>query len=241
MTDPNAQTPAPAGCLVIDKQPGFTSMDVCAILRTRLRRAGAPKRIKVGHAGTLDPLATGVLVVLIGKATSLVSEVMAQDKEYETTVDLSRRSTSDDRGGEVTPVEVREPPTGERLQSALTRFTGEIEQVPPQFSAMRVGGRRAYDLAREGEVAPLKARRVTVHSIELVRYEWPLVGLKVRCGKGVYIRSIARDLGAALGTGGMLTDLRRTRVGRFDLAMSKTLDDLPQRLTQADLLPPPRV
>ncbi len=228
--------PTPAGLLVIDKQPGFTSMDVCAILRTRLRRGGAPKRIKVGHAGTLDPLATGVLVVLVGKATRLVSEMMATEKQYETTIDLSRRSTSEDLGGEVSSVDVATVPTRAQVEAALGAFRGEILQMPPQVSAMRVGGRRAYEMAREGEHAPLKARPVEIHELNLVGFEWPLVQIHVRCGKGVYIRSIARDLGAALGVGGLLTSLRRTRVGPFGLNDAKRLEDLPQVIAQADLL-----
>lgn len=228
--------PTPAGVLVIDKQPGFTSMDVCAILRTRLRRAGAPKRIKVGHAGTLDPLATGVLVVLVGKATRQVNALMASEKEYTTTVDLSRSSTSDDLGGEIRDVNVATPPDRSAVERALGAFRGEIMQLPPQFSAMKVGGERAYKLAREGTHAPLQPRPVVIHSIELVGYEWPRADLHIRCGKGVYIRSLARDLGKALGTGGLLLALRRTRAGAHTIEMAKTLDQLPQKLVQADLM-----
>ncbi|MBX3379462.1 MAG: tRNA pseudouridine(55) synthase TruB [Phycisphaeraceae bacterium] len=229
--------PTPAGLLVIDKQQGFTSMDVCAILRTRLRRAGAPKRIKVGHAGTLDPLATGVLVVLIGNATRSVNVFMASEKEYTTTIDLSRSSTSDDLGGEVAEVPVGSPPDRSAVERALKAFRGEIMQLPPQFSAMKVGGERAYKLAREGTHAPLQPRPVQIHSIELRSYQWPLVDLHIRCGKGVYIRSLARDLGISLKTGGLLTSLRRTRVGKHGIEMAKTLDQLPPVLVQGDLLP----
>lgn len=236
MSETQTQIPTPAGLLVIDKQPKYTSMDVCAILRSRLRRGGAPKRIKVGHAGTLDPLATGVLVVLIGKATKLVPIVMAAEKEYETTVDLSRTSTTDDLGGEMTHVDVAQVPNAQDVDAAINQFQGVIMQTPPQYSAMRVGGRRAYDRAREGEIVPLQPRPVTIHSIRVLEYEWPLVRLHIHCGKGVYIRSLARDLGKILGTGGMLTALRRTRVGTFDLAKSTTLDALPQVLVQHDLL-----
>ncbi|MGH7242592.1 MAG: tRNA pseudouridine(55) synthase TruB [Phycisphaerales bacterium] len=235
MNETAALAPTPAGLLVIDKQQGFTSMDVCAILRTRLRRGGAPKRVKVGHAGTLDPLATGVLVVLVGKATRMVDKLMATEKEYETTIDLSRSSTSDDLGGEITQVPVSEPPTQDAVESALAAFRGEIMQLPPQFSAMKIGGQRAYKLAREGTHAPLQPRPVMIHSIELRSYNWPLVEIHVRSGKGVYIRSLARDLGIALGTGGLLTALRRTRVGDYSASAAKTLDQLPQLLVQGDL------
>jgi len=229
--------PTPAGLLIIDKQQGFTSMDVCAILRTRLRRGGAPKRIKVGHAGTLDPLATGVLVVLIGKATRSVNVYMASEKEYTTTVDLSRSSNSDDLGGEVSDAAVAIPPDRAAVERALEAFRGSIMQLPPQFSAMKIGGQRAYALAREGTHAPLQPRPVQIHSLELLKYEYPYVDLKIRCGKGTYIRSLARDLGIALKTGGLLTALRRTRVGGHDISMSKTLDQLPQLLLQENLLP----
>lgn len=244
MTDSPEQGPAPAlptprGILVIDKQPKFTSMDVCAIIRTRLRRGGAPKRIKVGHAGTLDPLATGVLVVLIGKATTLVPRYMAAEKEYETTVDFSRLSTTDDLGGVLTDVPLPRAIDRAEIDSAITRFVGTIEQTPPQYSAMRIGGRRAYEMAREGEVAPLKPRPVVVHAIDVLDFAWPSVSLRIRCGKGVYIRSLGRDLGAALGVGGVLTALRRTRVGEFDVQRAQRLDQLPDVLVQEHLLPVP--
>lgn len=212
-------------------------MDVCAMLRARLRRGGAPKRIKVGHAGTLDPLATGVLVVLVGKATRAVGALMATEKEYSATVDFSRTSTSDDLGGVISDVRVEAPPERGVVEQALNAFTGEIMQTPPQFSAMKVGGERAYKLAREGTHAPLAPRPVVIHSAALVAYRWPLVEIHVRCGKGVYIRSLARDLGRSLGCGGLLTALRRTRVGEYDIGMARTLEQLPQVLTQEHLAP----
>jgi tRNA pseudouridine55 synthase len=237
-TPPNATPlPTPRGLLIIDKQPKFTSMDVCAILRTRLRRGGAPKRIKVGHAGTLDPLATGVLVVLIGKATTLVPRYMASEKEYETTIDLSRLSTTDDLGGELSDVPIAHIPTRPEIDAAVARFVGTIQQTPPQYSAMRIGGRRAYEIAREGEVAPLQPRPVVIHTIDVLAYDWPSLTLHIRCGKGVYIRSLGRDLGAALGVGGVLTNLRRTRVGSCAIEQSRTLDQLPPILLQEHLLP----
>jgi len=237
-TPPNATPlPTPRGLLIIDKQQKFTSMDVCAIIRTRLRRGGAPKRIKVGHAGTLDPLATGVLVVLIGKATTLVPRYMAAEKGYETTIDLSRLSTTDDLGGELSDVAIAQIPTRPAIDAAIARFVGTIQQTPPQYSAMRIGGRRAYEMAREGEVAPLQPRPVTIHAIDVLAYDWPSLTLRIRCGKGVYIRSLGRDLGAALGVGGVLTQLRRTRVGDFPIDRSRTLDQLPPILLQEHLLP----
>jgi tRNA pseudouridine55 synthase len=228
--------PTPAGLLLIDKQQGFTSMDVCAIIRTRLRRAGAPKRIKVGHAGTLDPMATGLLVVLVGKATKLCNQLMADQKQYEATIDLSRHSTTDDAEGELTPANVERPPTLEEVRSAAAAFVGTILQRPPNFSAMSIGGKRAYDLAREGKPVELAARPVRVDDFTIRSYDWPLLEVSITCGKGTYIRSLARDLGAALKTGGMLTALRRTRSGEFTLDNARTLDQLPEQLTGDDLV-----
>ena len=230
------ETPTPAGLLLVDKPTGPTSMDVCARVRWKLRQAGAPKRIKVGHGGTLDPMATGLLVVMVGKATKLCDTVMAGEKEYEATIDLSHRSTTDDAEGELTAVAVATPPSETMLRDALSRFVGTIMQVPPNFSALHVGGQRAYDLAREGKAVQLAARPVTVHAIELLDYAFPNVRVRIACGKGTYIRSIARDLGPALGTGGMLTALRRTQVGRWHVRDATGMDSLPERLMQGDLI-----
>lgn len=231
--------PTPSGILVIDKDLKFTSMDVCAIVRTRLRRGGAPKRIKVGHGGTLDPLATGVLVVLVSKCTPLCNVIMVGQKEYAAEIDLSAFTTTDDAEGPREEVRVATPPTREQIEAVLRQFVGEIMQMPPAFSALKVGGRKACDMAREGEAPPLAARPVRIDAIEVRRYEWPRLAVHVTSGKGVYIRSLARDIGTALGTGGYLTALRRTRVGQFVLAEAKTLDELPDVLLQEHLMPPP--
>ena len=231
--------PHPSGILVVDKQVGFTSMDVCAIVRGRFRKGGAPKSMKVGHAGTLDPAATGVLVVLVGKATRLCDVLMAHEKEYEAEIDLCRRSTTDDIEGELTSVTVATPPTRQQVDAALAGFVGAIMQVPPAFSAIKVGGKRAYASARAGKEVKLAARPVVIHELALTAFEWPIARVHVRCGKGTYIRSLARDLGRALGAGGMLTALRRTRVGAYTLEQARTLDVLPHGLTQRDLLAAP--
>ncbi|MFG0330207.1 MAG: tRNA pseudouridine(55) synthase TruB [Phycisphaerales bacterium] len=218
------------GLLVVDKPKGPSSMDVVRVVR---RRAGGAK---TGHAGTLDPLATGVLLVLLGRATKQVERLMATEKRYEATVDLSAFSTTDDAEGERTPVVVESTPTRARIESELReRFTGAIEQRPPAFSAMKVGGRRAYKLARQGREVKLEARPVVIHEIRLLEYDWPLARLDIRCGKGTYIRSLARDLGAALGTGGYLADLRRTAVGPYTVDDAIALDEVPEPLTEAHL------
>lgn len=235
---PPTEPPAIRGMLIVDKPVGPSSMAVCARVRGALRAGGAPKRVKVGHGGTLDPLASGVLVVLCGKATPLCNRVMAGQKRYEARVDLSAFTTTDDLEGERTPVEVARPPTGDDIREALRGFVGEVMQRPPAFSAMKVGGRRAYALARQGQAVELEARPVLIHGIDLLAYEWPYADVDIRCGKGVYVRSLARDLGHALGTGGSLAALRRTAVGRCTIEHAIAMAELPRSMTEADLLDP---
>ncbi|MEM1212851.1 MAG: tRNA pseudouridine(55) synthase TruB [Planctomycetota bacterium] len=199
------------GVLVVDKPVGVTSMDVVRRVR---HSAGF---CKTGHAGTLDPLASGVLVCCLGKATSLIDRLMAREKRYDASVDLSAFTTTDDAEGERTEVAVKSPPVLEEIEAACAGLTGTIMQRPPAYSAVHVDGQRAYAMARKGEAVELKARPVVVESIEVVRYAYPELELRVVCGKGVYIRSLARDLGEALGTGGSLSGLRRTAVLPFTL------------------------
>lgn len=225
MTD-SAQRPI-EGVIVIDKPLGLSSMQVCAIVRGKLKAGGAPKRVKVGHGGTLDPLASGVLVVLVGKATKRCDQVMAGSKRYETTIDLSRLSSTDDLEGELTTVHVDREPNLEDVQRACLRWTGTVMQTPPAYSAIKVNGKRAYALARQGQSVELKARPVLIDSIRIMEYSWPMLSLDIVCGKGTYIRSLGRDIGEAMGVGGVLTGLRRTRVGRFAIEDAVTLEDLP--------------
>ncbi len=231
--------PSISGLLVIDKPLHLTSMDACRQVKRRLVEAGAPKNVKVGHGGTLDPLATGVVVILIGRAaTKLCDQIMAGEKRYLADIDLSRVSTTDDREGRITDVPVAHPPTRAQLEDACRAFVGTISQRPPDHSAVWVAGKRAYKLARRGKPVDLEPRPVVVHSIDIVAYDWPIAHLDVRCGKGTYIRSLARDLGRALATGGMLVSLRRTAVGDFTLDRATPLDALPDRLDQAHLIAP---
>lgn len=239
MTEPPSPPLAISGLLVVDKPLQFTSMDVCRQVKRRLVEAGSPRTIKVGHGGTLDPLATGVVVVLVGRATRLCDRIMAGEKRYLADVDLSRTSTTDDLEGTISPARVGTPPSPAEVRTALDSFVGTIQQRPPDHSAIWVNGKRAYKLARRGKPVVLQPRPVNIHAIELVEYHWPIVRLDVRCGKGTYIRSLARDLGAALSTGGMLTALRRTAVGEFTIERAAPLDSLPARLSQPDLLPAP--
>lgn len=192
---------------------------------------------KTGHAGTLDPLATGVLVFGLGRGTKAVPALMATEKGYVTEVDLSAFTRGDDREGERREVEVAVPPTRAEVEAALRRFEGEIDQRPPAFSAMVVEGRRAYRIARKDDTFELPPRKVLVHDIRLLEYAWPIAKVELRCGKGFYVRSLARDLGLALGTGGHVASLRRTAVGPFTLALAKRLDELPQVIDMSCLVP----
>jgi tRNA pseudouridine55 synthase len=216
-------------------------MDACAVIRARFRRGGAPKSMKVGHGGTLDPLATGVLVILVGRqATRLSDTIMAGEKRYIAEVDLAHVSNTDDYEGLIEKIEIAQPPTRAQIEEELTNFVGDIQQAPPAHSAVWIGGKRAYELARAGADPQMGLRSITIHSIDITRYEWPLLELDVRCAKGVYIRSLARDLGAALRVGGMLSNLRRTQVGTFTIDRARTLESLPDAMTQADLLALPK-
>ncbi|MHC4302920.1 MAG: tRNA pseudouridine(55) synthase TruB [Planctomycetota bacterium] len=218
------------GVLVVDKPAGFTSMDAVALVR------GKAGGVKTGHAGTLDPLATGVLVVALGAATRKLARFMATDKRYRTVVDLSAFTSTDDLEGSREEVEVAAVPSEQDVRAAISGFVGEIVQRPPTHSAVKVGGRRAYALSRRGREPDLPPRTVIVHGIDLVRYAWPLVEIDLRCGKGFYVRSLARDLGRALGTGGHCHSLRRTAVGPFTESESVRLDDVPEPLDQSHLI-----
>lgn len=241
-----AQGPGPVGLLLVDKPADarVSSARVVAAVKRRLIAAGAPRRVKVGHAGTLDPLASGLLIVLVGRgATRLCGELMAGEKEYEARVDLSHASATDDYEGPLlaNPALPSEP-TRADVDRVLSGFVGTIMQRPPAFSAMKVGGKRAYAEARRGREVELAARPVVVHAIETIGYKHPMLDVRIRCGKGTYIRSMARDIGVALtGNAACLAALRRTAVGPYRVERATRLDALPERLTQADLLPVPTV
>ena len=207
------------GLLVIDKPAGITSRDAVDRAQHWL-----PRGTRLGHTGTLDPLATGVLVLCVGNATRLAEYVQRMPKIYRAGIVLGARSDTDDADGTITPSPNIAPPTVAAISNDLHACVGTIEQVPPAYSAAKVTGRRAYALARKGKEVSLAARMVTIHAIDLLRYEFPLLELEVRCGKGTYIRSLARDLGERLGCGGYIQTLRRTRVGCFDVGGALALD-----------------
>ena len=239
---------APSGLIVVDKPGGLTSHDVVA----RIRRLAGTRR--VGHAGTLDPMATGVLVVGVEKATRLLGHLTLTDKEYQATIRLGQATDTGDAEGTVTTGRPAGQLSLAQVQAAAAALTGEIQQVPPTVSAIKVAGRRAYQLTREGAPPVLKPRPVTVWSftVQAVRPapagspdtgspgagpadpapgDLLDVDVEVRCSSGTYIRALARDMGEALGVGGHLTRLRRTRVGPYDLSAAHTLDELAAQLT----------
>ncbi|MDD3481259.1 MAG: tRNA pseudouridine(55) synthase TruB [Patescibacteria group bacterium] len=216
--------------LLIDKPAGFTSFDVVAKIRGKLRSENPGKKIKVGHTGTLDPFATGLLVLLLGSATKEQDKYMKLDKEYEATLKLGHTSTTGDPEGVIEKTSDKVPTTFE-IKKVLKEFTGEIEQVPPAFSAIKVNGERAYKLARAGKEVNIKARKITIYEVKLLRYDYPKLEIQVRCSSGTYVRTLAEDIGKKLGTGAYLTNLRRTKVGEFDIKDASSLDEAIKQLT----------
>ncbi|MEV4677718.1 MULTISPECIES: tRNA pseudouridine(55) synthase TruB [Actinomadura] len=216
-----------SGLVIVDKPAGWTSHDVVG----KMRRLAKTRR--VGHAGTLDPMATGVLVLGVGKATRLLGHLALTEKGYDATIRLGQSTNTDDAEGEITATASAASVADEALRAGVAALTGPIQQVPPQVSAIKVNGERAYKMARKGEDVALAARPVTVHSFTVtdVRREGDLIDVdaSVACSSGTYIRALARDLGASLGCGGHLTALRRTRVGPYDLAMARTLDQFAEK------------
>jgi tRNA pseudouridine55 synthase len=211
------------GIINLDKPPGITS----AAAYNRVKRL-LPRGTKIGHAGTLDPFATGVLLLLIGKATKLCETLMGQPKEYTATLTLGATTATDDLDSPEIPYPGAIDPLEDAARKAAATMVGTILQRPPAFSAMKIAGRRAYDLAREGTPVELKPRPVRIDSIEILSYQYPTVKIHVACGRGTYIRSIARDLGELLHTGAYLSELRRTRVGAFKIDEAVPLDTLLQ-------------
>jgi tRNA pseudouridine55 synthase len=217
------------GLLVVDKPAGMTSHDVVG----RVRRLVGMKR--VGHGGTLDPFATGILVVAVGRSTRLLQYVQDSRKGYRAHVVLGASTDTADVDGVLLETAMRNDwPSVEEVAAAVKTFVGEIDQVPPAHSAIKVGGRKLYELARAGQQVEVPTRSVTIHAIEIVRYEPPELILDIACGKGTYIRSIARDIGALLGTEAYCHTLRRTNSGGFCLADAWTLDDLAERDIRAE-------
>jgi tRNA pseudouridine55 synthase len=234
------------GLLNINKPRGLSSYDVIRHVRGVLREmppsgAAAPAEVKVGHAGTLDVLAEGVLVVCLGPAVRLAEVIQSHQKEYVAVACLGATSTTDDGEGETTPTVGASAPSPEALAVAAAGLVGSIEQVPPTFSAVHVAGQRAYRLARRGQEVSLTSRKVEVYSLEVTEYLYPRLRLKVRCGAGTYIRSLVRDIGKALGVGAYCQELTRTQVGPFRLDQAVAVSGLTPVTLPGHLLSPVQV
>lgn len=212
--------------LYFNKPLKWTSFDLVNRFRYKLSRKLKVKKIKVGHAGTLDPLATGVMIVCTGKATKRIDEFQYQTKEYVATLKLGETTPSFDLEKEVDAVFLTEHITQSLVEEVLKRFVGTIEQIPPVFSACKIEGKRAYELARNGEDVPLKAKTLIIDEIELLECNLPVIKIRVVCSKGTYIRALARDIGVALHSGAHLIALERTRIGDVTLDKCMTPDDI---------------
>jgi tRNA pseudouridine55 synthase len=208
------------GALLVDKPAGITSHDVVAVVRRALGTKS------VGHTGTLDPFATGLLVMLVGKATRLARFLDGFEKTYWAVVRLGQGSSTDDGTGELGPAADSPQPTAEEVRKALGSFVGTLQQMPPAFSAKKIDGERAYKRARKGEEVVLKPVEVTIHAADLIRYEWPDVEIRVRVSTGTYVRSLARDLGTKLGVPAHCAALRREAIGSFRVTDARTLEEL---------------
>ncbi|HEY5152359.1 MAG TPA: tRNA pseudouridine(55) synthase TruB [Candidatus Saccharimonadales bacterium] len=223
------------GVLLVDKPAGWTSFDVVNYIRRIVATVEGKKtkNVKVGHAGTLDPFATGLLVLLIGKDyTRRAGEFSKLDKTYEAAMKLGFKSTTGDPEGEITPVSDKIP-TRQELDAAIEEFKGEIRQVPPAYSAIKINGQRAYKLARAGQEVVIEPRQVTIHRLEVTDYNYPDVKLVTDVSSGTYIRTLVEDLGETLEAGAYTSQLRRTKVGNYELADSPG----PKLLSISNILP----
>lgn len=216
--------------LYIDKPLEWTSFNVVKRIRSILLRRLGTKKLKVGHAGTLDPLATGVMIVCTGKATKLIESLQAGIKEYIATIALGATTPSFDLETRIDATYPTDHITRPLVEQTLSRFTGRIEQVPPAFSACKIDGHRAYKMARRGEDVELKPKVLVIDELELLEYTPGSITIRVVCSKGTYIRALARDIGEALGSGAHLTALRRTRVGNITLDMCKDINAIADEL-----------
>ncbi|SDB64387.1 tRNA pseudouridine synthase B [Flavobacteriaceae bacterium MAR_2010_188] len=217
--------------LLIDKPLNWTSFQVVNKLRWEIRSKFKIKKIKVGHAGTLDPLATGLLIICTGKMTKQINDFQAQEKEYTGTITLGSTTPSFDLETEIDNTLPTDHITEESIREATNQFIGEIEQVPPIFSAIKQDGKRLYELARAGETTEIKTRIVTISEFEITQVEGLLVHFRVKCSKGTYIRSLANDFGKALNSGAHLSNLRRTKIGDFDVKNAFSIESFISKIT----------
>lgn len=211
------------GIILIDKPAGMTSFGVVARIR-RVLSQQAGKKVKVGHTGTLDPFATGLMILVVGKECKNAGMYTKLDKVYEATFRLGQTSSTGDPEGEITDVSNIQP-TREAIDKLVGQFTGDITQRPPIFSALKINGQRAYKLARKGEEVEIPERMITIHSLEIIDYTYPEMKIRTHVSSGTYIRSLASDMGEVLGTGAYCTQLRRTTINKWDIGEAKTLAD----------------
>ncbi len=223
------------GLLLVNKPEGYSSFGIVAKVRGILRLASGQKNIKVGHTGTLDPAATGLLVLAIGKYTKKMPELMKHDKTYLVEMKLGFTSTTGDKEGNITLVSATEPDTTE-INKALKNFSGKIMQKPPAYSAVKINGQRAYKLARQGKKVETKSRLITIYSNKLLRYEYPVVCFESTVSSGTYIRSLVEDIGQYLGSGAYMSNLQRTVVGEFNLNSALNIEDLSFESVQKNLI-----
>lgn len=209
--------------LLIDKPAGMSSFGVVARVRRKLSSI-AGKKVKVGHTGTLDPFATGLLILLAGKGTKRSNEFLKLDKKYEAVVRLGAKSTTGDIEGEITETGA-EPVSDEEVKKVVQSFLGEIEQRVPSFSAVKINGERAYKLARKGTLVEMPIRKVKIYDVEILEYRWPELRISCHVSSGTYIRTLGEDIGEKLGVGGYLTELRRTEVGKYKVSEAVRLED----------------
>lgn len=213
------------GFLLVDKPEGPTSHDVVGKVRWLLKQATG-QRFKVGHAGTLDPLASGLLILGVGKATKELGKLVGLDKVYECTVTLGATTATDDREGEPQPWPQAVAPSRQTVEAVLALFLGDQQQVPPQYSAKKIAGKKMYELARQGKTVVARPHTITVHQLDLLSYIYPNLTLRVHCSSGTYIRSLARDIGERLKVGGYVQTLRRTHIGTYAVADATPFADI---------------
>lgn len=231
-------SPLDGEIIYIDKPLRWTSFDAVKRIRGTLTRRLKVRRLKVGHAGTLDPLATGVMIICTGKATKRIDELQAGVKEYIATIALGATTPSFDLETEIDATFPTEHITRDLVESTLLKFTGEIQQVPPAFSACKIDGKRAYKMARKGQEVELKPKLLVIDELELLEYSQTSITIRVVCSKGTYIRALARDIGLALNSGGHLTALRRTRVGDISIDQCQNVEDAIKMLESIEIVLP---
>ena len=216
--------------LLFDKPSGWTSFDLVKKVRNLITRHLQVRKIKVGHAGTLDPMATGLMILCTGKATKKIDQFMGMDKQYIARLELGKTTPSFDAETPVDAIFPYEHITEKKTEEVLRKFTGTYDQYPPVYSAKKIAGQRAYKLAREGKKVEMKPHSVTIYNIELIRFDLPFCEIKVECSKGTYIRSLARDIGASLGSGAYLTGLVRTAIGPYRLENAMNINEFEKML-----------